>query len=738
MARELKFTEEEKQNIDLGVQPGGQTEAWKPGKHDRMLRRRVYDRWYELRDDPIRTEQEKQWEQDDKDFQQYVPEKEPDEWRADFRLPDSFAAIETMQQERIERKARPILKRVEDSDKAIEQFGNAVLNHSMNVTGFDYQYFLVKYAAAIRGTSFAEEYYRLDKRVVSVPSSYDKETGKITYEDIEMVDFDDTYTEWVKNEEIYPDNNAADIDSATDYFRRRIMSMDDFLAEFSENPNFKNVNFVKTGGDTTTRSVFKQPEDMEPDSVEVLKYTNKVYDEVVYLANNIVIREEPNPHPHKQLGLAVDYCYRIPGQFWGIGVPKAIRMLSEERRTIRMMNLDRQKMHIQKMFLHNSAFDLDDEDLVTRPFGLISVDTNGLPLDQVIRPVEYGDVPVSYFRTEEVLLEDIRRATGIDDRIQGVNVGGTATEAAILKESSLKRINMISLLSEMDFIRRIGRLKWINILFFYPLKRMETIVENNRVRTRTTARKISVEGREFRVETDEFGKNHLKALDATGATVVKLDKKYARYLQGEFDIVVDSSVYAPISKPLQQAKVTEAFSLLMSNPVTMGILDPRKSVERYLSVNEENPNDWMKEGLMSVGDMMMLAESENLAMSTGTPLAPTPNATEEHTMVHLMFTRSAEFEALDEVTQQLFMDHILGEYDAMPNTGNAADLLSGYGLGPSTNPAEQGGMGEEGGVSGPLVGRGAPQQVVPGLEANSSQPAVTAAPGSGTNFAAPE
>jgi hypothetical protein len=70
----------------------------------------------------------------------------------------------------------------------------------------------------------------------------------------------------------------------------------------------------------------------------------------------------------------------FPGRFWGLGIPKVIHYLSEERKSIRNLNMDRQKMQLNKMFLHNNAFDIDDEELVTRPHGLISVDTNGQPV----------------------------------------------------------------------------------------------------------------------------------------------------------------------------------------------------------------------------------------------------------------------------------------------------------------------------------------------------------------------
>jgi hypothetical protein len=79
---------------------------------------------------------------------------------------------------------------------------------------------------------------------------------------------------------------------------------------------------------------------------------------------------------------------------------------------------------------------MDDEDAQLVPGRWISVDTNGQDIRTAIQKLEFGDVPPSYFRSEEIFLEDIKRAHGIDDRVQGVNVGGTATEAALLKESA--------------------------------------------------------------------------------------------------------------------------------------------------------------------------------------------------------------------------------------------------------------------------------------------------------------
>lgn len=690
---DLKKQYDELTDQELELKTLGEKNGWKPkNKMERSVRRQVYERFYELRDDPRRTEAEHDWEIADKEYRMYTEPEEvadPDDWRSKLHLPDAFSAIQTQMQETIERRSRPILNPTEESDEPIAEFSNSVMAFNMNTTNYDYQYFLAKQAAAIRGTAFLKDYWRLDKRIVKDPTDLD-EDGNLVYEDKEIIDIDDDYTEWKPNEFIYIDNRVFHIDDAIDGLEREIIPINEFKRVYGNKPGFSNTDFVQRGGDTTTRSFFEMPKDMEEDDVEVLHYYNKAIDAYWVCANNICIHYGPIPFKHKELPFAVLYEYRVPGQFWGLGIPKVIHFLSEERKTIRNMHLDQQKLNIYKMFLHNSAFGLDDEDLVTRPNGIISVDTNGQPLNQAMQALEYGDIPASAIKSEEMLLEDMRRGHGIDDRIVVSNQGTTATQAAIVKESSLKRLNMISIQAEMDTVIRIGRLKWSNIQFFYPIPRMEKIVRDNKEREEKTYRKITVEGKKFElVKEGDEGPPRLRMDDVRGTSALQLDKKLAKYLQGSFDVIVDASVFTPVSKALQQAKVTEMFSLILSNPATLSTIDPQKAVERLLTVNEEKPDKWMttKEG-KTTAEWMQLADAENMIMSSGQPLGPTEGATEEHTMEHLNYTKTMEFQMLPGENQQLIMDHILGEHDNNPATGSAADLLGAAGISPGgTVPA---------------------------------------------------
>lgn len=644
-------------------------------KKDRTLRALIYKRKAAMESHQDRLDAERDWEMADKSFRQYAPPRDADDWRANLVLPDAFAAIQGQAQETIDRKSRPELKRVEDSDKGKEKFGNAILTHNMDRTGFDYQTFMAKYGASIRGTTFVIERYRIDKREVMDPTSVDAD-GNLEYTKKEIIDADDTYTEFIENEWIQVDPAGTDIEDKHDCIIREILDIDEFHRIYSLKPDFLNVEFVKAGGDVSESSFFKLPEDMSEDQVEVLHYYNKVRDLYGVSANNVIIRNGPIPYKHKQLPITPFYFYRDPGKFWGIGIPKVIESLTEERTAIRRLRIDRQKMQINKMFLHNSQFDLDEEETVTRPHGIISVDTNGLPLNQVLQPLEYGDTPASAFKEDETLNEDIRRATGIDDRVTVSDSSTTATQAAIVKESTLKRINLISQLTEMDSLVRVGRLKWSNVQFFYPAPRIERVIEENEEREQKVYRTVTTEGQDFHIIKGDDGKNKLQINEIEGSFSFKLNKSLASYMEGDFDVIIDASAFSQISKPIQQAKITEMFTLLSSNPALLGSLDTDKSTARYIEINGEDPKNWLKGNGMSEAEWQNLAEKENLVMEQGVPLNGTKGASEAHTMVHLDYANSPAFHALPEAVQQVIQAHILEEHDANPATGSSADAMS--------------------------------------------------------------
>jgi hypothetical protein len=676
-------------------------------KKEREVRRQTYYRYYQMRDNDWRTEAEREWEMADKEYQLWLSDEalssmttqnsssaaafnysypttgipDPDETRSKLKLPDAFAAIQSHMQETIARKSRPTLTATNSSEEPVQEFANSVLNYNMNNTNFDYNYYMSGLAAAIRGTSFLYDYYRFEQRWVKDLDDVDKD-GNYVYKPRLITDFDDDFTEWLPNEFCYIDEKARTVDYADDAVRREILNIRDFQRIYGMKKDFINQDLVTRGGETTTRSFFKLPKDITGNDVEVLHYYNRALDAYWVVANNVVIHYGPLPTKHKELPFAVRYYYRVPGRFWGMGIPRIIHMLAEERNTIRNMNMDRQHMQINQMFLHNNMYDIDEEDLVTRPGGLISIDTNGLPLNQAIQPLVIPDIGPSYFKSDEIMIQDISRAIGIDLEKEE-EPSATATAAALKQENYLKRIVMIAQLDEMETVIRIGRLKWSNIQFFYPLGRMDTIYETREEKQQQVFKTINVEGKKFQIK-DVNGTPTLNVENITGSSSFELNKKMAKYLEGSFDISVDATQFTPVSRTVQQTRDTELFTLFMSNPQTASLLDIGKGMTRLLKVHDEKPQDWLAGFNQDPGSAMLQAETENRVMAGGQPLGPTPGATEEHTLIHIMFTRSTEYQALvqkNPTIRQLFANHIMGEHEANPATNSAAQAMSANGLG---------------------------------------------------------
>lgn len=660
---------------------------YKPGKSARKLRSLIWDRYTRMRDDPIRKEAELDWEQADKKMRLWRPERDADDWRADIRLPDSFAAVQTHLQETIGMKIRPSLKPHEGTDTPIAFWSNGIMTYNMDRTGYDLENQKAMRCNASRGTAFSVELYLYETRMVQNPSSVS--AGVLQYKKEEIIDKDDTFTMHWPNERVFVDEAADCIETAEDCILEERLRIDSFKMKYADNLNFTDVDKVIPCGSMSSRTnFFDVAADMDGDYVQVLHYYNKLKDTYSVLANTVIIRDSPIPFKHKELPISIWNYYPVEGRIYGLGLPKILSPLQEEREAIRNLSLDRQKMHLNKMFLVSDLFDLDEDEATTRPHGFIHVSSGGMPLDNVIKPLEYGDVPGSSIHMDDQLRDDEKRVTGIDDRSQGVNMGGTATEASILTEQSQKRINLINTLTGMATIERQGKLKWSNIQFFYPAGRVELLTEGNKEREKTTYRKIAIEGKKFEVvKSADKARNELKMNDVTGTASFELDPAHARFFDGDWDIRMQWDIKAVMPQAIRQSKAMELFNAAIASPQVLKETNVRRAWKDVLMEFDMDPKTWMTDGGVTDDDMMARAQWENMLMIKNTPLDPTPNASEMHTMVHLWFTESKQYGELIKENpgiDEIFKRHILGENENGPGgqaagqgTPNAAAGMSG-------------------------------------------------------------
>ncbi len=680
----------------------GYTYSYKPNKQDRKIRAHIWDRYTRMRDDPLRKEAEMDWEQADKKMRMWRPDRDPDDWRADIRLPDSFAAVQTHLQETIGMKIRPGLKPQEGTDTPLAFFGNGILTYNMDRTGYDLEFMKALNSSAARGTAFLVEEYLYETRQVKDPVSV--VNGVLKYKQKEKIDKDDTFTLHVANERILIDEAADTIELAEDYIHEERMRIDTFKTKYGNSEVYYNTDKVIPCGSISERTnYFDNADDtLDGDHVQVLRYYNKQTDSYQILANTVVICDQPIPFKHKELNVAVMNYYPVEGRIYGLGIPKIMSPLQEEREAIRNLSLDRQKMHLNKMFLVSDLFDLDEDEATTRPHGFIHVNSGSMPLSNVIQPLEYGDVPGSSIRMDDQLRDDEKRVTGIDDRSQGVNMGGTATEAAILTEQSQKRINLINTLTAMKTVERIGKLKWSNIRFFYPAPRVEMIMADNEEKEKKTYRKISTEGQEFEIVVNKMtGKKELQMNDITGTGTFKLDAAHAAFFDniGDADIRVQWDIKATLPQAIRQSKIMELFNAATANPVVLKETNVRRAWKDVLMEFEVDPRTWMTDNGMGDEEQMAKASFENQVMAKGTALDPTTGASEMHTLVHLWYMETEEYKKLvaeNPGIEDIFTRHVMGENENGPGGGAAGEGTPNPAAGMGEVPGLEGMAGPEG------------------------------------------
>jgi hypothetical protein len=656
--KEVKDPEEVLEDISEKDNP---TADYLPSDEETEVALRVYTRFKAMKDSEERQEAEVDWDYGDKEYEAYRAELDDDDTRANINKPIAFAVIETELQETIEHKSRPKVMPREFEDSAKTELVNDVMDYSFDVGNFDYQYYLAKQEALVRGTGFLMEYYREDKRTIYEPTfTKNKETGEIDeeYKAKLVTEFDDVYAEYIPNDMIYVDPAGNHISKKRDLIIREILDKGEAVLKYQNRRGFYNLENIPSGGaDTSRYTYYSPPSDATDDEVEILHYYNRSLDRYDVTANGIVIRSGHIPGPVKELPVVVLYCYKRTDKFYGKGIPAIIQSLVEERNTLSNLRIDYQRQAINKMFFYDDLVEIDELDLVARPHGGIPVNTQGRPIDQVIRWIEYGDVKPSSYREEEVLVEDIRRTTGVDDRLQGVNQGGTATEAAILKESSMKRINKKIKLWEMDALVRLGKFRLENIRFFYPIPKIEKIVDDEgNEHANVKYRNVRVEGKQYSIGED----GALRRDEKPGYSFFKINKKTKKYMDGDYDIQVVADTKNEMTKPLKQAKITEMVTIVTQNPAFMQQIDPRKALEQYLYINDEDPDDWLKQNV-DVDEIKILAEQENELMATGYPIPPTKNITEDHTMIHMNFAKGQQYQELPPEVMDIFEAHITGE-----------------------------------------------------------------------------
>lgn len=641
-----------------------------------------------------RSDYEEIWTQNEKNYrvEPATPESEDDveDWRSNHTTPLTHGMVETAVAEFID--AEPgfeIASRKDSAEDNVETL-KKIVEHTRYKGDYDYQKQLALRSIGIYGTAIWHEYYREDPVYIKTLKQFDEKTNKKTYEIAKVTEFNDCYGEVVSPWDFGVDEDATTMSEAKDCAYRKVYKWSDFVRGYSEYPFFEDV---KPGGETSQKEPNPRPEGQnDEDEVEVIFYYNKPYDIYWIVANGTLVNnfEDSLPDDHKQLPFAEGCFIKVPGHFWGMSIAQVLAGTQAELDTNRRLRLDRSKLNVAKVFLTAAREDLSDAELAVAPGKRIQVSD---PRTAVV-PLEFSDTGMSSYKEEESLIEDARWATGIANNMMSVSNSNTsATESAIVKEATLKRLRASLAVNRTIFFERIGEMRMKNILQHYvdPITVNKITGDNGEEKFQGVYREIST--------VDEKG--------GVSTLTVKPED-----LRGHFTYYVKPTDDIPLSRELLQQKKERLFDKIIPIPVT----DPEKAIRWLFKGSNEDPDAVLLENIGEADEK--LADSENARMFQGANLPPTQGAKFRHTMRHYQYITENAWQ-IDENVGKIISDHINGEINqASPGgTGNLVPPVGIDGQGMTSSPVAGGmpGGGDMGGGVNPnqMVGAGAEMPAAP-------------------------
>lgn len=683
------------------------TSTYNPSDKVKDYGRKVYDQYYRVK--AARSKYELVWSNGSKAWEAKRPERGEDDWQSNIVPPTTTSIIETILADMIDLNLRPFIVPVGSEDQQKADVFNHIVNFTWEKGNNDLVTYTIIKDALTKGTGVGQEYYLDDRRTVHLLKKFDPKTGEEQYVTKEVSDYNDVCLEPIPVEDLYVDPKARGFSGsypARFAYRRYIMHIEEFR-RFFNGPIWDplgNAQYVKPGGDVSYTDLFKVPSDFDASKdVEVLWYWEKSpEDALIIVANGIVIRAGPNPYNHKQLPFARMVDLARTHEFYGKGEAELLESLQEELTLLRRMRLDQTHLSIFKPFLVSEREDLDENELLLRPAAAIHVTDTEIG----IKELAISDPSRSSYMEEDRLKEDVVRASGVDDRFQSVKKATTATEAAILKESTLKHIRMKLWLMQRTFLKEVGKLRVANIQQFYTIPRLEKVLgEANTAKYQQELTQLRVSNKLQMIKGEPYEKKYreIRSKDETieydwknGDILTSKKNGWSFFeaipemLSGNFDVQFTASPDVPISKPLKLSKLQES----LANPIVMaavesGVYDVGKVADELMKLNDIDPDELriqqQGQGGQTMQQLAELAQIENSQMLKGQDVPSTPYSSPAHTEVHM--TALKGLENADQNIIRAFSDHIMGELAAQ---AQRQDTLGGQG-GSQLSPPMAGG-----------------------------------------------
>lgn len=250
---------------------------------------------------------------------------------------------------------------------------------------------------------------------------------------------------------------------------------------------------------------------------------------VVILEREQIICDEANPFWHGQKPYDKCCYVRLPGEFYGLGVPEALAGLQDELNTARNQRVDYNSMALRRMWKLRRGCGLTAHDLVWRQNGVLQVDN----MDDIME-INIQGLPADAFANEAAIKQDMQDTTGCHDILMGLSYANeTATTTMTRDNNASLRFKAVITAVVNELLVPIARkCASMNQQFLSELKMIRILGENSRYSRQGEIRGVG-----------------------------------PYEICGQFDLIFcGSSVEPAASKQMNKEKALQAYSLALADP----------------------------------------------------------------------------------------------------------------------------------------------------------------------------
>lgn len=393
-------------------------------------------------------------------------------WQANVFVPYVNAVVETIMPRVLDARPEFSVKGREEDDEIKAEKQQQLTDYVWEIAEMDKTSEDVVRAALVYGTGYLQVSWKKDARTLEFLDTKDVNSKKPKYKKETRIFYDAPFCEWVDNYSLWYDWHNTERKSKQYWFKRLVLTGAEIERKYP-NADKKRLDMALNGssGDLTDYAAIRNQvkdnhetiakqggsvslspypgyggdkyNDGTIDMYEVFEWWRPFDDSYCVLVGGSYVPilkggDMPIPYDFKEAPF-IDVPYlRIQGEFEGMGIPMLLENPQIMLNLIKNQRLDAATLSIHKMWIVNPLANINKEELVTRPFGIIySVDPAG------VREVEFSDIKASAYKEEELLKGDMRYSSGVDDFSMGVGGGASsATEVRHLRESTLERVRL--------------------------------------------------------------------------------------------------------------------------------------------------------------------------------------------------------------------------------------------------------------------------------------------------------